>query len=96
MAKAQSIVKKVSSTGWILPISIMCTNNKMHIKILCIGRKIHSDMDKLAELTCQFFVCYSNIFIVNMCKSEIIRNGLIGYLGFKSCIVHNKYTHKQN
>ena len=63
-------------------MSFMCTNNKIHIKILCIGGKFTQIRIKFGGLMFQFCVCYSNIYNLYMCKHETIRNRLIGYLKF--------------
>ena len=72
----------------------MCTNNKMCIKNWCIWGKIHSDIDKISRVNMLIFVCCSNIYIVNMCKSKIVRNWLFGYLGFKLVIGNLEITDK--
>ena len=71
----------------------MSINNKIHIKILCIGGEIYSDMEKFEELMCQFCVCYSNIYNPYMYKHETIRNWLIGYLTFIAVNWNFKTTH---
>ena len=40
------MLKMVNSTGWVAPISFMCTNNKIYIKFLCSGGV---DMDKICR-----------------------------------------------
>ena len=64
----------------------MCTNNKIHIKNFVYWREIQSDMDKIGRINVSILCMLSNIYILYMCKSEIIRNRLIGYLVFKSVI----------
>ena len=62
----------------------MCTNNKIHKKICVLGGKFTQIWIKLAELMCQFCVCYSNIYNLYMYKHKTVRNQLIGYLVFIS------------
>ena len=56
--------------------------------------KIHSDMIKLEEIMCHSCVCYSNIYVLYTCKSEIIRNWLVGYLTFNSVIGNLETTNR--
>ena len=57
------------------------TNNIVHIKYINFGI-IFFRYASNWELVYNFCVCYSNIFILYMCKSETIRNWLIDYLTF--------------
>ena len=48
--------------------------------------------DKIEVLLCQICVCYSNTYMLHLCKSEITRNRLIGYLALVKLVVVNLET----
>ena len=47
---------------------------------LCVLGRFTKIWIKFGDLTCQFCVCYSNIYNVCMCKHETIWDQLISYL----------------
>ena len=70
----------------------MGTNNKIHLKSLCIGGENYSDMETFVELMCQICVFYSNIYDLYMCKHIIIRDRLISYLTFALVVEYLETT----
>ena len=51
----------------------MCTNNKIHKKFCVLEGKFTQIWIKFGDLTCQFCVCYSNIYNLYMYKHETVK-----------------------